>query len=159
MSKKYNLGLDISITGIGWCVTDTDGRILRKGNRHLFGTSLFAEAETAKGRRLKRCARRKNDRRKHRIDALQQLMAPDVLAVDDSFYFRLEETAFREDDRRYDHLYKTLPEFLFADGTARVRDERGGKRDAEHRRRFGPPPAAGRLFRAGANRSEVYHRV
>ena len=128
MSKKYNLGLDISITGIGWCVTDTDGRILRKGNRHLFGTSLFAEAETAKGRRLKRCARRKNDRRKHRIDALQQLMAPDVLAVDDSFYFRLEETAFREDDRRYDHLYKTLPEFLFADGTVRVRDERGGKR-------------------------------
>ena len=129
MSRKYNLGLDISITGIGWCVTDTDGRILRKGNHHLFGTSLFAEAKTAKERRLKRGARRNNDRKKRRIDALQQLMAPDVLPEDDSFYFRLDETAYQAEDRHYEHLYRTLPEFLFTDGTVRVRDSRGGKQN------------------------------
>ena len=125
---KYNLGLDIGITGIGWCVTDTDGRILRKGKHHLFGTSLFDEAKTARERRLNRSARRRNDRKKYRIDLLQQLMAPDVLKKDSSFYIRLDETVFRAEDRKKEHLYKTLPEYLFDDGTVLVRQDGCGRK-------------------------------
>lgn len=126
LKKKYNVGLDISITGIGWCVTDTDGRVLRKGNRHLYGISMFEEAKTAKERRQNRSTRRRTERKKRRIDTLQQLMAEDVLAADDAFYIRLDETAFRPGDRSLPHLYKTLPEFLFTDGTVRVRRDGNG---------------------------------
>ena len=118
--QKYNIGLDVGITGVGWCVTDDYGRILRNGKKHLWGTVKFDEAETAKDRRLKRSRRRRLARKKVRITMLQSLMSKDVLKADPEFYHRMEETSNCREDRQFQSLYKTLPASLFADGTVKV---------------------------------------
>lgn len=82
----YNIGLDISISGIGWCVTDSDGRILRHDKNHLWGTSLFQPANTAKERKQNRSTRRRLARKHARLMILRSLLEKDVLATDDSFY-------------------------------------------------------------------------
>lgn len=118
--KKYNIGLDVGVTGVGWCVTDEYGRILRNGKKHLWGTVKFDEAETAKDRRQKRSRRRRLARKKIRLTILQTLLSEDVLKADPEFYHRIEETATSREDRNLQSLYKTLPATLFADGTVKV---------------------------------------
>ena len=40
--KKYNIGLDIGTTSVGWAVVETENqKILRKGNKPLWGIRLF----------------------------------------------------------------------------------------------------------------------
>ena len=123
----YNIGLDISISGIGWCVTDSDGRILRNNKNHLWGTSLFPPANTAKERRQNRSARRRLERKHARLMVLRSLLQQDVLSVDDSFYIRLDETSLSRDDRITENLYSILPVNLFTDGSEPVMDRSSGK--------------------------------
>ena len=48
IKEKYNIGLDIGVGSVGWCVTDEEGNILKKGNRNMWGSRIFNEANTAK---------------------------------------------------------------------------------------------------------------
>lgn len=51
--KNYNIGLDIGTTSVGWAVVETDNqRVMRKGNKALWGVRLFEEATTAESRRM-----------------------------------------------------------------------------------------------------------
>ena len=71
--KKYNIGLDIGTTSVGWAVVETENqKILRKGNKPLWGIRLFEEASKAEGRRNFRSTRRRYDRRRQRISLLQE---------------------------------------------------------------------------------------
>ena len=77
MDKKYNIGLDIGTTSVGWAVVEADTqKIIRKGKgkkrKALWGVRLFEEASTAEGRRGFRSTRRRYDRRRNRIKLLQQ---------------------------------------------------------------------------------------
>ena len=45
--KKYNIGLDIGVGSVGWCVTDEEENILKKGNKNMWGARIFNEANTA----------------------------------------------------------------------------------------------------------------
>ena len=71
MNKKYNIGLDIGTTSVGWAVVESETqKILRKGKgnnrKALWGVRLFEEASTAEGRRGFRSTRRRYDRRRNR---------------------------------------------------------------------------------------------
>ena len=65
--KNYNIGLDIGVASVGWCVTDDENNIIKNKSRNMWGSRLFDEAETAAKRRGFRSARRRLDRRKERI--------------------------------------------------------------------------------------------
>lgn len=126
--NKYNIGLDLRTDGVGWSVTDTDGRLLRRNGKHLFGTVVFEEASSAKERRRYRTQRRQRDRAKVRIDILQKIMAQDVLAKDEAFYIRLDDAASDREDRVAKNLYNTLPESLFEDGSKLVFKKQNGNK-------------------------------
>lgn len=119
---KYNIGLDIRTDGIGWSVTDPDGKLLKNGNRHMFGTAVFDEAETNEERRRYRTQRRQRDRCRHRIEILQRLMESDVLQKDPVFYLRLDESALDREDRTVKNLYKSMPDCVFEDNTGKVKE-------------------------------------
>lgn len=43
--KKYNIGLDIGTNSVGWAVVESEKqKVLRKGNKKLWGVRLFDEA-------------------------------------------------------------------------------------------------------------------
>lgn len=113
--RKYAIGIDIGTKAVGWSVTDADGRLIRHGENHLWGTSMFDEAESAQTRRTTRQLRRNKERRRIRIKQLQNLLAEEVLNADPEFYLRLEETGYQAIDRLKSHVYKTLPEAVFQD--------------------------------------------
>ena len=35
--ETYNIGLDIGVGSVGWCVTDDNSNILKKGKNHKIG--------------------------------------------------------------------------------------------------------------------------
>ena len=72
--KEYNIGLDTGVASVGWCVTDDNGGLIKNRNKNLWGTRLFSEANTAAQTRTFRSSRRRNERRKKRIDILQSIL-------------------------------------------------------------------------------------
>lgn len=112
MNKKYNIGLDIGTTSVGWAVVEADTqKIIRKGRgknkktgekgnrKALWGVRLFDEASTAEGRRGFRSSRRRYDRRRNRIYLLQKEFANEINNVDKDFFKKLEESKYCEDDK------------------------------------------------------------
>ena len=76
--KKYNIGLDLGTSSVGWCVTDENNNILKKNGKNMWGARLFSEANTAAQTRSFRGSRRRIDRRKERINILQSLLQEDI---------------------------------------------------------------------------------
>ena len=114
--REYFLGLDLGTGSVGWCVTDTDYHILKGNRKPAIGSVLFSTAETAKGRRLVRCARRRLKRQQERIRCLQELFAEEIGKVDAGFFHRLSESPYvREDKRNADGSSPELPYALFVD--------------------------------------------
>lgn len=98
--KKYNIGLDIGTTSVGWAVTELDNqKIIRKGNKALWGVRLFEEANTAEQRRIARGTRRRYDRRRERIRLLQEEFKNEINKVDTKFYQKLQESKYVEKDK------------------------------------------------------------
>ncbi len=98
MNKEYNIGLDIGTTSVGWAVVLKDNyKVMRKGNKALWGVRLFEEANTALERRGYRSTRRRYDRRRQRIKLLQEAFKADIEAVDPNFFFKLQESFYSED--------------------------------------------------------------
>ena len=120
---KYNVGLNITLNGIGWCVTDTDGRVIRRGGKHLYGTSRFDEARSSKERHFHRTERRRIARKKYRLLDLRRIMAEEINQADPDFFSRLRQTSLSRFDKNtaqgpmLRNLYRTLPENIFTDGT------------------------------------------
>lgn len=106
MGKRYDIGLDIGVTSVGWAIIDCeDFKIIRKGNKAMWGVRLFDEATTAEKRRLARSARRRYDRRRQRIKLLQEEFQDEISKVDNNFYQKMKETFYRETDIKN----KTIP--------------------------------------------------
>ena len=97
--NKLLVGLDIGTNSVGWCATDENGKIVRKNGKRLWGYLGFDEAKDASERRLFRCQRRRLNRRRQRIELLRNIFAEEISKVDDSFFYRLDKSFFRNEDR------------------------------------------------------------
>lgn len=102
MAEKYYVGLDIGTESVGWAVTDTQYQIKKVHGKALWGVRLFDEAQRAQDRRGFRVARRRIQRRRQRLQWLQQQFAQAVGEVDPGFFQRMEESRFWEEDKRGD---------------------------------------------------------
>lgn len=96
----YFIGLDIGTDSVGWALTDTNYRILKANQKALWGVRLFDSAETAAERRVFRTNRRRNERKKQRIQWLQMLFDQEICKVDPGFFQRLKESKFAEEDKQ-----------------------------------------------------------
>ena len=95
--KDYSIGLDIGTSSVGWAVVETNNqKIIRKGNKALWGVRLFDEASTAEDRRNKRSTRRRYDRRRERIKLLQEEFNDEIAKVDSNFFQKLQESKYNE---------------------------------------------------------------
>lgn len=104
MNKRYNIGLDIGTTSVGWAVVESETqKIIRKGKgksrKALWGVRLFEEANTAEGRRGFRSTRRRYDRRRQRIKLLQDEFREEINKVDKDFFQKLRESKYQENDK------------------------------------------------------------
>ena len=96
--KDYYIGLDIGTSSVGWAVTDESYNILKFNSKKMWGVRLFEEAKTAEERRDQRAARRRLERKKERINLLQDFFAEEISKVDPNFFLRLENSdLYRED--------------------------------------------------------------
>ena len=98
--KEYNIGLDIGVASVGWCVTDDNGNLIKNRNKNLWGTRLFSEANTAAQTRAFRSSRRRNERRKKRIDILQSILKDDIDREYPNFLPLLREASLTFEDKK-----------------------------------------------------------
>lgn len=121
--QEYYLGLDIGTDSVGYAVTGTDYTLLKHRGEPMWGVMTFEEGNNAAERRGYRTARRRLDRRKQRIQLLQELFALEIGKVDPNFFVRRKESIlFSEDstfgvqifqggdltDREYHRRYPTI---------------------------------------------------
>lgn len=105
IKKEYNIGLDIGTESVGWAVVNPENyKVIRKGNKALWGARLFDEADTAAERRTARSTRRRYDRRRERIRLLQEEFNEEISKIDNNFYTKLKESFYNE----IDTLRKTI---------------------------------------------------
>ena len=103
--KNYIIGLDVGTTSVGWAVVDPKTyKVLDKNKKSLWGVSLFDEAEPAKKRREFRSTRRRYDRRRKRIEYLQDEFRNEISKVDPMFFTKLKESFYNDED----HSNKTV---------------------------------------------------
>ena len=100
--KSYYLGLDIGTESVGWAVTDSQYRLEKRYGKTLWGVRLFESAKTAQERRGYRVARRRIERRRARLQWLQEVFSQEIAKVDPAFFQRLRESKFLEDDKQAD---------------------------------------------------------
>lgn len=99
MKKNYNIGLDIGTSSVGWAVVEEKTqKIIRKGNKRLWGVRLFDPAATAEERRGFRGTRRRYDRRRERIRLLREEFKDIINQLDSTFYQKLDESFYNELD-------------------------------------------------------------
>lgn len=114
--KGYYLGLDIGTGSVGWAVTDKNYQLCKANGKALWGVRLFETAKTAEERRTFRSQRRRNQRKKQRIELLQELFAEEIYKTDTGFYLRMKESRyFPEDKRDETGNVPVLPYALFVD--------------------------------------------
>lgn len=100
-NREYNIGLDIGTSSVGWAVVDRDSnKLIKKGNKTLWGSRLFEEGQTAAERREYRSTRRRYHRRKERIRLLREEFALEINKVDPNFFQKLTESFYHEDDEK-----------------------------------------------------------
>ncbi|MBE5750671.1 MAG: type II CRISPR RNA-guided endonuclease Cas9 [Clostridiales bacterium] len=95
--KKFYLGMDIGTESVGMACTDENYDLLRAKGKDLWAVRLFDEANDAKERRTKRAARRRLQRRRQRIEWLQDVFAP--FMKDELFFLRLNNSGFYKEDK------------------------------------------------------------
>lgn len=112
MTKPYSIGLDIGTNSVGWAVITDSYKVPSKkmkvlGNtskkyvkKNLLGALLFESGITAEGRRLKRTARRRYNRRRNRILYLQEIFSTEMAKIDESFFQRLDDSFLVPDEKR-----------------------------------------------------------
>ena len=97
--KDYYIGLDIGTNSVGWAVVDEGYQLCRFKKYDMWGVRLFDSAETAAERRMNRVNRRRNRRKKQRIDLLQGLFAEEIAKIDRTFFVRLNESRLHPEDK------------------------------------------------------------
>lgn len=102
MEKNYYLGLDLGSSSVGWAATDEDYNFLRLKGKTAWGARIFSEAKDCKDRRTYRSNKRRLARRKYRLVLLKQLFAEEMAKVDKTFFLRLANSTYWEEDKAKD---------------------------------------------------------
>lgn len=102
MEKNYYLGLDLGSNSVGWAATDEDYNFLRLKGKTAWGARIFSEAKDCKDRRTYRSNKRRLARRKYRLVLLKQLFAEEMAKVDKTFFLRLANSTYWEEDKTKD---------------------------------------------------------
>lgn len=110
---SYNIGLDIGTNSVGWAVTDQQNNLLKFNKRNMWGVRIFEDAKTAETRRIHRSTRRRLDRRRARINLLQQLIGEDIVKKDPHFFLRLKESFLHQEDKDEKLTKEELKHILF----------------------------------------------
>lgn len=97
-AERYNIGLDMGTGSVGWAVTDQDGNLYRFKGKPTWGSRLFTSAESAATARTYRGQRRRYDRRRQRLNLLQQMFQPEMEKTDSDFFVRLNQSRLWKDD-------------------------------------------------------------
>lgn len=113
----YYLGLDVGTNSVGWAASDFDYNVLKFNGKQMWGVHLFGEGSTAEKRRMYRSGRRCNDRKKQRVELLQELFAEEISKKGPGFYLRLAESKFWADDKK-----EKQPNTLFNDNDFKDKD-------------------------------------
>lgn len=111
----YFLGLDIGTESIGYAVTNDQYKILKFNGKSMWGSRLFDEASTAEDRRVFRCNSRRAQRRRWRLELLQELFAEEISKVDMGFFQRLNESALFKEDKNFDEKYSLFNDNGYTD--------------------------------------------
>ncbi len=98
-NTEYFIGLDIGTSSVGWAVTNTDYEILKFNGKRMWGSRLFNEASTAEERRGHRVNRRRIQRRRDRLNLLEEIFSEEMAKVDPEFFMRLKESKFHLEDK------------------------------------------------------------
>lgn len=97
---KYNVGLDIGTSSIGFAVTDELNKLVRVKGKSYIGVRLFEEGETAADRRGFRTTKRRLGRRKWRLSLLEEIFAPYLAETDQYFLARLKQSSISPKDSK-----------------------------------------------------------
>ena len=100
-AQNYTVGLDLGTNSVGWAIVDEMGVLYHFKGRPTMGSRLFAQAAHAADRRVKRGLRRRYDRRRQRIDRLQDIFAQEMKTVDGDFFARLNQSRILSEDKGY----------------------------------------------------------
>lgn len=119
-NNNYFIGLDLGTTSVGWAATDEDYKLLHLNRKPAIGVNLFDEAKTAQARRVYRGTRRRLDRRHKRILLLQSLFAEEVAKVDPTFFLRLNNSPYFQEDK--DRTLRNTKNSLFDDPEYKDKD-------------------------------------
>ena len=113
--KTYYVGLDIGTNSIGWAVTDDKYNLCKFRKKDMWGIRLFESGKTAEERRSKRTNRRRLQRRKQRIDLLQELFAEEMSKKDPTFFLRLNESRLHFEDKQVQEKYPLFIDKTYSD--------------------------------------------
>lgn len=113
--QEYYLGFDIGTNSVGWAVTDENYHVLNFRKRAMWGIRLFEEAQVAESRRMFRTTRRRLQRRRFRIELLQELFAEEICKVDPGFYQRLKDSALYPEDKAEQQKYSFFHDADYTD--------------------------------------------
>lgn len=105
---NYNIGLDLGTGSVGWSVTDENGNLCYFKGKPTWGSRIFPSANTAADARGHRGLRRRYNRRKWRLNLLQEIFIPEIQSVDPGFFIRLNQSALFPEDRggiQTDYIY------------------------------------------------------
>ncbi|HJA11499.1 MAG TPA: type II CRISPR RNA-guided endonuclease Cas9, partial [Candidatus Mediterraneibacter merdipullorum] len=112
---EYYLGLDVGTDSVGYAVTDKAYHVLDFRGRAMWGSRLFEAAETAENRRLFRTNRRRLQRRKWRIELLQELFSEEICKVDPGFYQRIKDSMLWAEDKSERQIYSLFNDKTYTD--------------------------------------------
>ncbi len=104
-AKELRLGLDLGTDSVGWALLDENNHLIKKNGFTFWGVRMFEEAKDASERRGYRNSRRRLNRRRQRIELLQQIFAEEINKVDSTFFQRLNDSFYKIEDKKNGNYY------------------------------------------------------
>ncbi len=112
---EYYLGIDVGTDSVGYAVTDEQYHVLNFRGRAMWGTRLFDAAQTAESRRLMRTNRRRLQRKRWRIELLQELFAEEICKIDPGFFQRMKDSMLWPEDKTERQIYSLFNDETYTD--------------------------------------------
>lgn len=103
--REYYIGLDIGTDSVGYAVTDETYHVLKFHGQSMWGARLFDAAQTAAERRNFRSNRRRQQRKRWRIELLQELFAEEICKADPGFFQRMKDSALFPEDKQEQQIH------------------------------------------------------
>ena len=108
IAKKYYIGLDIGTDSVGYAVTDESYKLLKRRGEPMWGVTVFDAATPGQERRAFRTARRRLDRKQHRVALTEEILAPYIVPEDYNFFKRIHQSALIHDDDDNSYLFESV---------------------------------------------------